>query len=90
MPISTNSNEMETKSNKTETKSSTGLEHQQTLRTWTSIVIFKLKLKFDNRKLEIWTGENLKKIEKIGNLGRTFREKRLEIWKKYRNLGKLS
>ena len=32
MPISTNSNEMETKSNKTETKSSTGLEHRQTLR----------------------------------------------------------
>ena len=40
-------------------------------------------------EIKIWQSEignldrgKFKNIEKIGNLGRTFREKRLEIWKK--------
>ena len=67
-------------------------------RTWASTNPKNLDFNCDFQiEIKIWQSEignldrgKFKNIEKIGNLGRTFREKRLEIWKKYRNLGKLS
>ena len=56
------------------------LEHRQTLRACTFIVICKLKLKIDNLKLEMRNlGEKLEIwVGKVGN----FEEKKWQIWEK--------
>ena len=57
----------------------TGLEHRQTVRTWTSIVICKLKLQFDNWRLEILKKIGIleKKNWKFGKEFGTFKK----VWK---------
>ena len=72
--------QMEQNANRTKCKKIpkyTGLEHRQTLRACTTIVICKLKLKKDNLKFEIWK----KKIRNLGEKGWKF-GKKIEIWEK--------
>ena len=70
----------------------TGLEHRQTLRACTSIVICQLKLKMDNLKFEIWKKnwkfvcESLEILKKKWKSGEKLKPEKLPQGKAFHNV----